>query len=490
MKRGIPSTNRKKGFVGKYQVFVLKEVVLVYLHFSGNRRLLHLPEMENMKNAIWLLCLLLVAFLSCGDENLNDSDFLAGEAFTDSNIRVVLIDTLTIGMSTMKLDSIVTSQASRMLVGQYKDPVFGTVRAASHMGLIPSEYAIAVEAEYDSITLHLNFDGYYYNDTTVTNTIHVKRLQKTLRPEEGDNFYNTTVVEYMEGDLGVFTYEPRPLEVDTLEIKLDDALGEDLFGKIQDNLITNADEFVDYFKGIALLPGFDDDGSVVGFSKDIGASFIRIHFSTAEEDDRTLDHIDLNLNLNEIPVPFYNQISADEPIEPLQLLTDQEINLSSDAAGGQNFIQSGLGISTRLEFPTIKSIYGIKGQGTIMDATLRIKPVTGSYSDELMLRDELSIFVVDRNNDVVAQLVVDEVFPVIGELNRDNEEFNDIYYEISLVNYLEELLLSEYDSGEALILLPDDFGSTVDRFVLNGAGTEDYNAQLELTYAIYDEDDN
>ena len=443
-----------------------------------------------MKNALWLLLPFLAGLLSCNNENLNESDFLAGEAFTDSNVRVVLIDTLTIDMSTLKMDSIVTSQATRMLVGQYSDPVFGTVRAASHMGLIPSEYAIDVEAEYDSITLHLNFDGYYYNDTTLTNTIHVKRLLKTLRPAEGDNFYNTSTVEYFDEDLGVFTYDPRPIEADTLEVKLDDALGQDLFGKLQDNLITNADEFVDYFKGIALIPSAEDNGSIVGFSKEIGASFIRIHFGIAEEDERTLDYVDLQLNLNESPVPFFNQISAEVPIDPLQTLTDQEINLSSHDAAGHSFIQSGLGITTRVEFPSLKSIYEINGQGTIMDAILKIKPVAGSYNDELILRDGFSVFIVDRNNDVIAQLAIDEIFPVTGVLNRDNEEFNEIYYEISLVNYLDELLKAEYETGEALILLPEDFGSTVDRFVLNGAGSADNNAQLELTYAIYDEDDN
>ncbi|TMU50447.1 DUF4270 family protein [Flagellimonas algicola] len=443
-----------------------------------------------MKNVLWLFCPLLVGLLSCNDENLNDTDFLAGDAFTNSNVRVVLIDTLTIDISTLKMDSIVTSPATRMLVGQYSDPVFGTVRAASHMGLIPSEYAIDVEAEYDSITLHLNFDGYYYNDTTITNSVHVKRLLKTLHPAEGDNFYNTSTVEYHDEDLGVFTYDPRPVEADTLEVRLDDVLGQDLFGKLQDNLITNADEFVDYFKGIALIPGLDDDGSVIGFSKEIGASFIRIHFGIAEEDERISDHIDLQFNLNETRVPFFNQISTEAPIDPLQMLTDQEINLSSHDAAGQSFIQSGLGITTRVEFPSLKSIYEINGQGTIMDAILKITPVAGSYNDQLLLRDGFSVFIVDRNNDVIAQLAIDEVFPVTGVLNRDNEEFNDIYYEISLVNYLDELLQSEYETGEALILLPEDFGSTVDRFVLNGAGAGDNSAQLELTYAIYDEDDN
>lgn len=443
-----------------------------------------------MERLLWLLCPLLWVLTSCNDENLNDSDFLVGDAFTDSNIRVVLIDTLTVEMSTMKLDSIITSQSSRMLVGRYADPVFGAVSASSHMGLIPSEYAIDVEAEYDSIALYLNFDGYYYNDTTMTNTIQVKRILKTLRPFEGDDFYNTTTVEYHEDDLGVFSYSPRPMEADTLQLKLTDDFGSDIFQRLQDNLITSSDEFVDYFKGIALLPGEDDNGSVIGFSKEFGASFLRLYFSTAEENERVQEYIDFNLNLAESPVPFYNQIITENPIDPLKTLINKEVNLSSSDADGLSFIQSGLGIASRVQFPNIKNIFDIKGQGTIMDAVLKIKPTNGTYNDQLILRDELSVYIVDKNNDVTEQLVIAEVLPVTGVLNRENEEFNDIYYEISLVSYLEKLLLTELETDEALILIPEDFNSTVDRFILNGTGTSSYNAQVELIYAIYDEDND
>ncbi|MGS0524995.1 hypothetical protein ACU8V7_07075 [Zobellia nedashkovskayae] len=73
-------------------------------------------------------------------------------------------------------------------------------------------------------------------------------------------------------------------------------------------------------------------------------------------------------------------------------------------------------------------------------------------------------------------------------LNRDNQEFNDIYYELPLSGYLEGLLSVDQESSDALILLPSNYNSTVDRFVLN----TDINTQgttLELTYAIYDEDE-
>ncbi|RIV71941.1 DUF4270 family protein [Flagellimonas aequoris] len=442
-----------------------------------------------MERILVLLIAVALMAVSCSSDNFNTSDFLAGEAFTDSNLRVVLVDTLTVDTSTMKFDSIVSSESTRILVGKYIDPVFGTVKTSSYMGMLPSSFSIDSEAEYDSIALYLKLDKYYYNDTLRTNTIKVKRLTKTLRPREGDYIYNTDVAEYMDEDLAIFTYNPRPLASDTLEIRLMDELGTDLFTKFQEKEITSSDQFKDYFRGIALLPGDDDNGSVIGFSKTSGASYMRIYFSTAEEDERVQDYLDINLDVSSDPTPFFNQILAENPIAPLQTLTDKEINLSSADADNLSFVQSGIGITTRVQIPYLKTLYDIKGQGTLLDAVLKIKPATGTFDDHLILRDTLSVYIVNQNNDLTSQLLIGESNPVYGILNRDDEEFNNIYYEISLGSYLEGLLTTDRDTDDALILLPDNYNSTVDRFILTGMDGSEFSTVLELIYAIYDEDD-
>ncbi len=443
-----------------------------------------------MGKYLGLLCPFIVVFVSCSSENINTSDFLAGEAFTGSNMRVVLLDTLTVETSTMKFDSIVSSESSRILVGKYIDPIFGTVSTSSYMGMVPSSFTIDSEAEYDSIALYLKLDKYYYNDTLRTNTIHIKQLAKTLKPDEGSYFYNTAEAEYYEDDLGAMSYAPRPLDSDTLEIKISDELGLDFFEKFQEKLITNTDQFKDYFKGLALLPGEDDDGSIIGFSKETRASFMRLYFSSSEESERVQSYIDINLDQSSSPVPFFNQIIAENPIEPLQVLTDTEVNLGSMDADNLSFIQAGVGMTTRIEFPHIKTINDIRGQGTILDAVLKVRPALGTFDDKFILRDTLSVYLVDQNNELTEQLLYsDGATSVLGILNRNNEEFNDIYYEIPLGSYIEKILLADRETDEALILLPDDYNSTVDRFVLYGMDQSENSIVLELTYAIYDEDD-
>lgn len=443
-----------------------------------------------MGKVFCFLSLSIFVLWSCSSENYNASDFLAGEEFTDSNIRVALIDTITVEISTMKFDSIVTSESSRVLVGKYNDPEFGVVKSSAYMGLMPSSYVIDSEAEYDSIALYMKYDSYYYNDTLRTNTLHVKRLSATLKPSEGDYLYNTSEAEYFEDDIGTLTFMPRPMDGDSLEIKLSDALGVDLFEKFQEKEITTSDQFKDYFKGIALIPGQTDNGSVIGFTKSSESIFVRLYFSEAEETERVQSYLDLNMDVTSSPVPFFNRIESENPNTNLETLSDQEVNLDSKDSGGLSYIQSGVGIATRVEFPHIKNLYDIKGQGTILDAVLKIRPLSGSFTDNLILKDSLSVYIVDQNNDLISQLLVEEIAPVQGILNRDNEEFNDIYYEFSLGSYIEELFTEEMETEEALILLPDNYNSTVDRFILNGSGNTGYSTVMELTFAIYDEEDD
>ncbi|MEO9893359.1 DUF4270 family protein [Aurantibacter sp.] len=431
-----------------------------------------------MKTLLGLLaCIVLAA--SCSNEDLNSSDFEAGELFTDSNIRVVQLDTMTTILSTMKFDSIITSQSSRMLIGKYSDPVFGNVKSSSYVEMLPDSYSIDTDAIYDSIVFIIRYDNYYYNDTLLENTIHIKEVNEKLEPADDTNFYNSSSIAYEDEDVGAITYTPRPFETDSLLIKLSDSLGLDLFENLQGKNLTNYDEFINHFKGLTFRPDELNNSSIIGFSL---ASEMRIYYSIEEDAETEQYFTQFTINTSSVPTPFFNQIIAEEPNEYLNGLTDIETVLNSEDAENQSFVQSGIGITTRIEFPHIKSVYDIQGQGTLLDATLRIKPKEASYNDELILRDTLAVYVVDQNN------VLTSATTMTAILNRDNQEFNDIYYELQLSSYLEALLVTEKESTDALILLPNDYTSTVDRFILD-VDYSNKGTQLELTYAIYDENE-
>tara|TARA_R110002126_G_scaffold4151_1_gene22238 strand:+ start:4127 stop:5425 length:1299 start_codon:yes stop_codon:yes gene_type:complete len=425
-----------------------------------------------------------IAVISCSSEIYNDSEFVAGETFTDSNIRLILVDTLTVSTSTMKFDSITTSESTRILTGKYTDSVFGSITASSYMQFLPETYTIDSEAEFDSIVMVLGYDKYYYNDTLQKNTIHIKKINENLKPESDDYFYNTSNIGYDEDDLGFLEYYPRPLAGDSITITLVDDFGTDVFSRLQEKNIVNSDEYRDYFKGIGIVPDDTDNGSIIGFSKSSENTYLRLYFSTDTVDESVQEYMDIQINATTSPIPFFNKITADNPIAPLQTLTNSKVNLESADSNNQSFIESGIGIAMRVQFPHINSLYDIPGNGTILDGVLKIKPVAQSYDDYLKLRDTLAVYVVDQNNNLTETLTSTSY----AILNRDNQEFNDIYYEIPLAYYLEELQLKDRDIDDALILLPIDYNSSVDRFIMSGNGNGENETILELTYGIYDED--
>ena len=425
-----------------------------------------------------------IAIISCSSDIYNDSEFVAGETFTDSNIRLILVDTLTVSTSTMKFDSITTSESTRILTGKYTDSVFGSITASSYMQFLPETYTIDSEAEFDSIVMVLGYDKYYYNDTLQKNTIHIKKINENLKPESDDYFYNTSNIGYDEDDLGFLEYYPRPLAGDSITITLVDDFGTDVFSRLQEKNIVNSDEYRDYFKGIGIVPDDTDNGSIIGFSKSSENTYLRLYFSTDTADESVQEYMDIQINATTSPIPFFNKITADDPIVPLQTLTNSKVNLESADSNNQSFIESGIGIAMRVQFPHINSLYDIPGNGTILDGVLKIKPVAQSYDDHLKLRDTLAVYVVDQNNNLTETLTSTSY----AILNRDNQEFNDIYYEIPLAYYLEELQLKDRDIDDALILLPIDYNSSVDRFIMSGNGNGENETILELTYGIYDED--
>ncbi|MEL4307549.1 DUF4270 family protein [Joostella sp. CR20] len=441
-----------------------------------------------MRNTLFFsLILLIICLASCTEDSSYDPDFNTGNSFANSQIRVIQIDTLTIETSTFKFDSLVTSNANRILVGQYKDPEFGSVKTASFFEILPNSYSIDSEATYDSIAMYLHYDNYYYNDTIQYNEIHIKRVLEKLKPED-ESFYNTSKIDFDTEDLGVLSYRPRPMEADTLEIKINDTLGEEFFDKLQTKNITNSDEFRDYFKGITLQPGSNDNGAVIGFSTETTSCYFRLYYSVKEDTYTTQSYIDIPINKITDYNSFFNQISAENPNEYIQGLGTQKEGLNSTTTNNQTYIQSGIGIASTFNFPSIKTLFDIEGTGTILDATLKINPVIQSYNDQLKLRDTLNIFQIDKNNKITQQLTYSDGSAVVATLNKTDQEFNNIYYTLPFSTFAEALLNSQTDEATTFALLPNDFQSSVDRMMLYGTTNDSYTIELNLIYTVYDED--
>ncbi len=436
-----------------------------------------------MKTSRILLAFVILAW-GCSTADTEIPTFEIGQEFTDSNVRVISIDTLSLELSTFKFDSIITNVVDRLLIGQYTDAVFGTTTASAYFEMIPADYNIDNEAVLDSVALILGYDTYFYNDTTAVSQVRVHRLTEEVTPED-EFFYNTSTLPYELIPLAVQNYIPEPFDEDSLHITMPYSFGLRIFNDIKNGFIGDDSELRQEFKGLSLQPGFQDNGAVIGFSVGFEESYLRFFYTIEDEFGTTELTYDLVVNPSVLEEKVFNNISSEgNPL--LDQLTDQEIVLSSTESGDQSFIQSGSGIATRITLPSVKSLNDLAGTGTVLSAILQLRSPRSLLNDNLPIRDSLSVNLVDQNNEFQGPLR-NNFSPVYGVLNKELSEFNDDFYEIPIAAYLEQKLQEEFNIDDALIIYPLDFTTSVDRLILNGENSEEFEAELIVTYAIYDE---
>ncbi|MEM9362361.1 MAG: DUF4270 family protein [Bacteroidota bacterium] len=425
--------------------------------------------------------------LACSLDTSEIPTLEVGQDFADSNVRVISLDTFTVAVSTMRFDSIITSGADRILVGQYVDNFFGEVSASNYMELSPLIYELPTDAELDSVGLVLGYDEYFYNDTISPSNLNVHLLTDDLRNSDGI-FYNTSEIPFDSVPLATFTYLPEPIDEDSLFIKLPFDFGLSLFEGIRDDDINNVEELRETFLGLTIRPGLNDNSSIIGFSSSAERSYIRFFYRIPQEFDDEEETLDFVIQDDLAEPKIFNNIKNRNSNSVLDTLIDQEINLPSPLSENRSFIQAGTGYASRIQFPSIKQLFDIPGEGTILSATLQLKPPPSTYNDNLPIRDSLAIFLVDQNNRITEQLFFGGQ-PVFGIINEELEEFDELIYQIPVGVYVDRELNETNLVDDAFIVLPPEFGQSVDRVILEGEEGEDFKATLILTYGIYAEDE-
>ena len=116
-----------------------------------------------------------------------------GSSINQSNVEVISLDTFTLDISTVVLDSMITSGSNQILVGSYPDDRLGRLTSTSYFQIgIPSTSLddFRESTALDSICLILPYT-YYSGDTTVPFTLSVHTLTEDLEYEEDAfAFYN------------------------------------------------------------------------------------------------------------------------------------------------------------------------------------------------------------------------------------------------------------------------------------------------------------
>lgn len=422
------------------------------------------------------------------------------------DIAVLISDTNTVSMSTLKVDSLMTGASTRHLVGRFTDPYLGKMHATTFIQVgTDGALTLPETAVYDSLVLSLRYDGYYYGDTTKVMTVSVHELTSdlTLKPDLTpiDAIYNYHSTPYDPAPLARKKFYPRPRpnsqSVGTgtnrldLKIKLTDVLGKKIFDHVKANKITNSAQWIDLLKGLTIIPATADNHAVVGFVQ--GEVNLRLfHHSPDAVEGVDKDSVSVGL------VASYNQTGGDRTGTVLAKLPNTYRSaLPSTQTGNMSFVQAGSGIMTRLDFPGVRH-YKSLDYLFVNSARLIIDPIKNSNTRWYPLPATLHAYWCDKNNDYVYSSGSPLAAPT-ATLQQDY--INDRqYYVIDVTEYVANILQSGSNDTYGLLLrtsspfatsgVPSgnildgntDFSKSFDRVILGDQSNPSGRMKLELKY--------
>ncbi len=279
-----------------------------------------------------------------------------GSDYVNSQTGYQLIDTLSVNLSTIIIDTLKAPSSGSILLGHHSDETFGDVSCSSFFQLgIPDTLNIETTDTYDSLALVLTYNKYAYGDTTLLQKILVHQLTEVI-DEKDSLITNQTTYEYNPNPIGSIVYTPSPNNpVDTLVIRIDDAIGRDLYTKIiqENSIVTNINDFIDYFKGLALIVDDAYKGCIVGFEGDVGK--VKLSFFTTRKAYDT-EHLVHEFSLYNTSKQF-NHITHDFSTTQLSALINQKNPLPSTETNGLAYLYGGIGLAIRVDYPSLGDFY-------------------------------------------------------------------------------------------------------------------------------------
>ncbi|GEP96410.1 DUF4270 family protein [Chitinophaga cymbidii] len=413
------------------------------------------------------------------------SGFSYDNSTNEEDVQYTLLDTFTIQMRTVQLDSIPTSGTATALTGGYMDPVFGRLDAGTYFRIsLPPEREVDIRAEYDSIELIMRPNGYWYGDTLVPQQFRVYKLaQKLELPTDYYRLFSHqqfTIENMPWADTSMIV---RPVLGEQLHIRLSDVKGRELFDMLRNKVqeVSTEDHFAEYFKGMAVRG--NNNRAVFGFQAMDTSLYIRLHYhiSTTEVEEKYFDFKMTNAELQ------FNEIQSDRSGTPLESLTTGPAGLPTTSTASQAYVQSITRTVARMDFPGIPALQELGKYGRIMRAELVLRPVLGTYSDYAM--PPMMTLCPADNLHYVAQgdTLLSEYGTQYGNMQVDFLNPENTAYVYDVTEYCRALSDMNTYTYRGLLFIPNngDYYTTFNRLVIGDGENTKYRAQLKVYYLLY-----
>lgn len=406
-----------------------------------------------------------------------DKDLNVSLDQTEDNLELTAIDSMSIYVSTAQLSHLPSTESGVLLIGKNSSESTGSIKSSSYFRLTLENYSnnLPNEAKYDSLNLIIkpNKQKYFYGDTTQNQKISVHRLLEPLVSKnlssnignynipiyvQGASIFTDQQFDYEEMPLGEITFRPTISSLDSLNIKLDNQLGEDLFDLIKNNdfRVANTESFQEYLKGMVIRPD-EENTCIIGFNDTLE---LQINYSYIGSDGfRKSESKNIVMGSKAFQ---YNNIEYDRTGSTFEGLNTSTKELKSELTNGDVLIQGGSGTVAKIQIPSLNDFMHIEDI-TINKVELVIETkadIHGMYPPP----SSLMLFIADKNNNPVSFVPVP--FGAANQIQYSyfipgNTTGKNGAYKFDLINYIKNIN-EPTNAGNSLMLsvgLPDLFSN-------------------------------
>lgn len=438
-----------------------------------------------------LLCVAILLLFSCERES---NTYEVGNSLVSAQTKVVMIDTLTLKMSTVMKDSVTTSGKSAILVGNIKDHTFGTVNSASMFELTPASYSLAATTNvvFDSIVMYLTNNDFYYGDTLKTFKLDVHPMVDRIKLNSNGYLYNNSDLKYASNSIGSAEFLPRPnTDSSFVRIKLDQSYGQNIFNLLKSKDATSQEYFLNFYKGLALVPSSENNvmlrfgisssyqTQISNTTKEKVSNAVRMYYHTASTNGT--EEVKYTLDLNPSSSYQYNKIKSDFTGSDLAGLTPTN-PIESKNIGNRSYLMAGIGVYTKVEIPYLKTLKNLYTNYKILSANLALSPVAGYYSKAFYNPTPLYYYAGDKKNNITSTfLETDGTTEIQVALSDEGEFQSDYAYSFSLLDYVNNILSETSTSNYDILIYPSSYADVLSgKAVLGDQRNSTNPAKLKL----------
>jgi hypothetical protein len=416
----------------------------------------------------------------------------------NNGANLVVVDTSTVNMSTVFVDSTATAATGFLQVGNLNDPYFGNVNSRGFLQVAPPSSLPTLTSfdGYDSIALIMIFkkSNPFYGDTTIPQTFVVNQV---------DTLYQLGAFQRGFFSNSSFPLDPTPLGSataiiapnlpytsqgfgDSLKIKMNDNLGLTLFNMVYNRsdtirFITN---WLAWFHGLCVSPGAGSQGAIYGFRD---SAIMRVYYREAGvvTTEKFLDFqlTQKSFQFNNV-VANWTGTALNNIIKPVANPQPPPATPSSSTANAA-YIGSMEGLSVKLTFPFLNNIAQRPDYLSVLRAQLTIWPVPNSFSNTWRLPPQITAYTTDVSN-LLLSTVTGAGGVQNGNLNLNYFQPLNTTYNYDLTTFVKSQIINTgVVAGQNGIILSVPPPASTGSFTRAVLADKTYPQNLRITLSVY-----